>query len=135
MNLRDSLSDFAPRDNSLQPPHTLYKFSFIRAHRVVGWKNIKNYSVEDPDLGSGAFLTPGSGMDKKIRKRIRNEQPESYFREQFFELKALQFFDEDPGSGGIWIQDPGWKKFGSGIQDKHPGSATLINYKIMFPRT
>jgi hypothetical protein len=37
----------------------------------------------------------------------------------------------------IWIRDPGWKKFGSGIwdgkksdlgsaiQDKHPGSATL----------
>jgi hypothetical protein len=24
---------------------------------------------------------------------------------------------------GIW--DPGWKKFGSGIRDKHPGSATL----------
>jgi hypothetical protein len=23
------------------------------------------------------------------------------------------------------IRDPGWKKFGSGIQDKHPGSATL----------
>jgi hypothetical protein len=43
----------------------LYKFSFIRAHRVVGWKNTKNYSVEDPDPGSGAFLTPGSGMDKK----------------------------------------------------------------------
>jgi hypothetical protein len=21
--------------------------------------------------------------------------------------------------------DPGWKKFGSGIRDKHPGSATL----------
>jgi hypothetical protein len=24
----------------------------------------------------------------------------------------------------IW--DPGWKKFGSGIRDKHPGFATLI---------
>jgi hypothetical protein len=23
------------------------------------------------------------------------------------------------------IRDPGWKKFGSGIRDKHPGSATL----------
>jgi hypothetical protein len=22
--------------------------------------------------------------------------------------------------------DPGWKKFGSGIRDKHPGSATLF---------
>jgi hypothetical protein len=23
------------------------------------------------------------------------------------------------------IRDPGWKKFGSGIRDKHPGFATL----------
>ncbi len=23
------------------------------------------------------------------------------------------------------LRDPGWKKFGSGIQDQHPGSATL----------
>ncbi len=23
-------------------------------------------------------------------------------------------------------RDPGWKKFGSGTRDKHPGSATLI---------
>jgi hypothetical protein len=22
--------------------------------------------------------------------------------------------------------DPGWKEFGSGIRDKHPGSATLL---------
>jgi hypothetical protein len=26
-----------------------------------------------------------------------------------------------------WIGDPGWKKFGSGIQDKHHGSATMIS--------
>jgi hypothetical protein len=25
----------------------------------------------------------------------------------------------------VWIRDPGWKKVGSGIRDKHPGSATL----------
>jgi hypothetical protein len=25
----------------------------------------------------------------------------------------------------IRIRDPGWKKFAFGIQDKHPGSATL----------
>jgi|LakMenE01Jun11ns_1017448.scaffolds.fasta_scaffold7272253_1 hypothetical protein len=24
------------------------------------------------------------------------------------------------------IRDPGWKKFGFGIMEKHPGSATLI---------
>ncbi len=25
------------------------------------------------------------------------------------------------------IRDPGWKKVGSGIRDKHPGSATLLS--------
>ena len=29
-------------------------------------------SVADPDLGYGAFLTPGSGMGKKIKIRIRD---------------------------------------------------------------
>ncbi len=27
----------------------------------------------------------------------------------------------------VRIRDPGWKKVGSGIRDKHPGSATLLN--------
>jgi hypothetical protein len=43
-------------------------------------------SVEDP--GSGAFLTPGSGMGKK--SGIRDEKPGSYFRElrnRFFWVK------------------------------------------------
>jgi hypothetical protein len=31
----------------------------------------------------------------------------------------------DPG-WRHWIRDPGWKKVGSGIRDKHPGSATLV---------
>jgi hypothetical protein len=26
--------------------------------------------------------------------------------------------------------DPGWKKFGSRIRDKHPGSATLVSTTI-----
>ncbi len=25
----------------------------------------------------------------------------------------------------VRVRDPGWKKVGSGIRDKHPGSATL----------
>jgi hypothetical protein len=42
-------------------------------------------------------------------------------------IKILKFFDEDPGSGirDGDSSDPGWKKVGSGIRDKHPGSATL----------
>jgi hypothetical protein len=38
-------------------------------------------SVADPDPGSGVFLTPGSGMGKKIKIRIRDEHPGSYFWE------------------------------------------------------
>ncbi len=65
---------------------------------------------------------------------IRDEQPGSYFLElrnlffAFFGVKILKFFDEDPGSGmeTVRIRDPGWKKVGSGIRDKHPGSATLL---------
>jgi hypothetical protein len=75
----------------------------------------------------GAFLTPASGMGKKIKIRIRNEHPRSYFRElrnNCFGLKYLNSLMRirdlfDPGSG--------IKKYGSGFRDKHPGSATL-NY-------
>jgi hypothetical protein len=44
-------------------------------------------------------------------------------------VKILKFF-EDPGSGmeTVRIRDPGWKKVGSVIQDKHPGSATLLKF-------
>jgi hypothetical protein len=42
-------------------------------------------SVADPDLGSAAFLTPGSGMGTNSRSgsgiRIRDEHPGVYFRE------------------------------------------------------
>jgi hypothetical protein len=32
----------------------------------------------------------------------------------------------------VRIWDPGWKKVGSGIRDKHPGSATLSNLILNF---
>ncbi len=62
-------------------------------------------------------------------KQCWEEQPGSYFRElkkQFFWVKILKFFNVDPGSGMEKNLDPGWKKVGSGIQDKHSGSATLL---------
>jgi hypothetical protein len=47
--------------------------------------------------------------------------------ESVFCVKLLKFFDADPGSGmeKIRNRDPVWKKFGSGIRDKHPGSTIL----------
>jgi hypothetical protein len=46
--------------------------------------------------------------------------------ETIFGFKILKLFDVDPnpGSGIFLTRDPGWKTFGSGIRDKHPGSAT-----------
>jgi hypothetical protein len=85
----------------------------------------------DPDPGSGAFLTPGSGIreDRKSASGagIRDEQPGSYFPElknHFLGLKYLNSLTR--------IRDPGWRQLGSGmeksrIRDKHPGSATLQN--------
>jgi hypothetical protein len=50
----------------------------------------------------------------------------------FLGVKILKFF-EDPGSGmeAVRIRDPGRIKVGSGIRDKHPGSATLLNYTFL----
>jgi hypothetical protein len=47
-----------------------------------------------------------------LRIRIRDEQPGSYFRElqKQYWVKILKFFDADPG----------WKKFGSGINIPDP---------------
>ncbi len=70
---------------------------------VKSWKIILCFSVlriRIRDTGSGAFLTPGSGMGKKVSIRIWDEQPRSYFRErekQFFGLKYLISL--------MWIRD------------------------------
>jgi hypothetical protein len=53
-------------------------------------------NVADPDPGSGALWTPGSGMGKKSRSGFA---PKSYFpelRKSFVGLKLLKFFDADP---------------------------------------
>jgi hypothetical protein len=41
---------------------------------------------------------------------------------QFFEVKILKFFYADPGSGmgKIRMRDPGWEKYGSGINIPDP---------------
>jgi hypothetical protein len=81
-------------------------------------------------MGSGAFLTPGSGMGKKSGSgsRMKNLDHISESLKTIFCIKIHKLFDEDSGSL--------MEKFGSGmkkirIQDKHPESATLI-YLIPF---
>jgi hypothetical protein len=85
------------------------------------------HSVADPDPGSGAFLTPGSGIqdEQKTRIRIRDDKPNhiSESSETIFELKYLnslmRIWDGKnlvPGSGMEKIR----------IKDKHPGSIILL---------
>jgi hypothetical protein len=71
---------------------------------------------------------------EKVSIRIRDEQPVSYFlelRNHFFAFLGLKYVNSL-----MRIRDPGWRQFGSGIRmekkvgsgirDKHPGSATLL---------
>jgi hypothetical protein len=64
-------------------------------------------SVADPDPGSNAFLTPGSGMGKKSGSGSGMNNPDhiSESLKHFFGVKILKFFDADAGSG-INILDP-----------------------------
>ncbi len=61
-------------------------------------------SVAYLDPGSVDFSTPGAGFRDgwKIRIRIRDEQPGSYFQEfknHILWVNILEFFEADPGSG------------------------------------
>jgi hypothetical protein len=68
-------------------------------------------------------------MGKKSRIGSGMNIPDHIFEslETFFWVKILKFLDADadPGSGNLFDLDPGWKKFGFRILNKHPGSATL----------
>jgi hypothetical protein len=71
-------------------------------------------------------LNPGSGMGKKSGSgmNITGHGLETIFR---VNLKILKFFyaDPDPGSGVFLTLDPGWKKFGSGINIPDPQQCLL----------
>jgi hypothetical protein len=59
--------------------------------------------LRDPDPGSGAFLTPGSGSGMRIPDQI------SQSLETIFWVKILKFVDADPGIFLTLTRDPGWK--------------------------
>jgi hypothetical protein len=95
-----------------------------------------NSCVADSDPESGAFLTHASGIRdpewvKKTKIRIRDNIPVHIAEslEKLFGLKILTFFYlyTDPRYGIFLNLDPGEK---IRIQDKHPGSATLVNSRI-----
>jgi hypothetical protein len=80
---------------------------------ISGVAVILKPSVADPDPGSGAFLTPGSGMGKKSGSGSWMNNLDD-ISESF---ETTKFFDADP----VWKNlDPGWKKFGSGTGIKIP---------------
>jgi hypothetical protein len=100
------------------------KYNTCKSYKYV----FRKISVADP--GSDAFLTPGSGIrdGRKIKIRIRDGHPESYFRKlrtNFCLVKILRFFDVDADPGSENLFEPG-----SGIRDKQPGSATLENISV-----
>ncbi len=75
-----------------------------------------------PDPGSGAFLTTGSGMSKKSGSGLGSG------------MNNPNHISESLNS--LWIRDPGWKKFGSGmekirIRDQHTGSTTLCSIVVV----
>jgi hypothetical protein len=80
-------------------------------------------SVADPDPGSGAFLTPGSGIRNTGWVKNQDPYPDpgsgmnnpdhiSESLETMFWVKILKFCDADPGSV--------MEKFGSGINISDP---------------
>jgi hypothetical protein len=117
------------------PPVVLFSDADVAHHPLYLLQLTSvQFSVADPGSGIRCLfdpwirdpvpfwpLDPGSGMGKKIRTRIRDEQPWSYFRElrKNFGVKILNFFL--CGSGMEKIR----------IQDKHPGSTTLVQFFIL----
>ncbi len=74
------------------------------------------HSVADPDPGSGAFLSPGSGMDKKQDPDPGWKIPDHILRElrNSFWTKILQIRDPVP----FCPLDPGWIKKKIRIRDE-----------------
>ncbi len=89
----------------------------INCRNFIFWRLFQchhlNLSLSIADLGSGAFFTSGSGSF--FYPGIRDEQPGSYFRELGNNFFLLKYFNSL-----IQILDPGWKKFGSGINIPDP---------------
>ena len=94
-------------------------------------------SVADPRSGIRCLFDPWIWDPGCVKNRIqiRDEQPGSCFRENRNHCCRIKYLNSL-----MQIRDPGWKKFGSGIEktrirdkhlgfgirDKHPGSATPV---------
>ncbi len=83
---------------------------FSHFYLVALCARLFNNSVADPNPGSDAFLTPGSGIGKKwgSGSRINNPVHISESLETIIWVKILRLFDAN--------RVPGWKKFGSWME-------------------
>ena len=81
--------------------------------------------IRDPGWVKNQDPVPGSGSG------MNNPDYISESLETIFWVQILKFSDVDSESGmekfESVIRDLKWKKLGSGIRDKHPGSATLFH--------
>jgi hypothetical protein len=59
-----------------------------------------------------------------IKDRSLQFEPKIFIWKPFFGVNTPNFFDADLGSGMEKIRIRDEKKFGSGIRENHPGSAT-----------
>ncbi len=100
-----------------------YVETFFNNLATIFYLNMSALRIRIPDPGSGIWCLfdlwirdPGSGMNNPA---IISESLKTIFG-----VKILKFFKADRDLG--WKNsDPGWKKFGSRIRDKHSGSAKL----------
>jgi hypothetical protein len=72
-----------PKQGGISPSYVIFGDMLASRVQLSGTplRNIGRVTNSVPDLGSGAFLTSGSGMQDGYKIRIRDEQPGSYFRE------------------------------------------------------
>ncbi len=62
-------------------------------HFYLCEKAFMHYSVADPDPGSGAFLTPGSGIRNRFFPDLGFRIPNSYFREFSDNILGKKFYN------------------------------------------
>jgi hypothetical protein len=89
-------------------------------------ENIFSSLFWNPYLGSDAFFTPGSGTGQKSRSGS-GMNIQDHISESSDTILWVKNTEMGPRSGMFLTlnQESGMEKFGSGIRDKHPGSATL----------
>ncbi len=88
----------------------------------VSWPVLR---VRIRDTGSGAFLTPGSGIRDGWKVRILDP---GWTTRILFPRACIPFFGLKYLNSYMRIRDPGWKRFGSGIRDgkrSDPGSGNI----------